>query len=100
MAVFGTGGIFACVVFLAVGYAVGWALGGPGSDTRTVLGLGTAQRNIAAALVVANQSFDDPNVVVMVVVVAIVGLLVLMPLARALGGRASAGVKQPAEELD
>ena len=93
MAVFGTGGIFACVVFLAVGYAVGWALGGPGSDTRTVLGLGTAQRNIAAALVVANQSFDDPNVVVMVVVVAIVGLLVLMPLARALGGRASAGVK-------
>src|SRR4051812_37647821 len=88
MAVFGTGGIFACVVFLAVGYAVGWVLGGPGSDTRVVMGLGTAQRNIAAALVVANQSFDDPNVVVMVVVVAIVGLLTLMPLARALGRRA------------
>src|SRR3954464_9785127 len=87
MAVFGTGGIFACVVFLAVGYAVGWVLGGPGSDTRVVMGLGTAQRNIAAALVVANQSFDDPNVVVMVVVVAILGLLTLMPLARALGRR-------------
>ena len=39
---------------------------------------------------VANQSFDDPNVVVMVVVVAIVGLLTLMPLSRAFGG-ASAG---------
>jgi BASS family bile acid:Na+ symporter len=89
MAVFGTGGIFAGVAFLAVGYAVGWALGGPTADTRQVLALGTSQRNIAAALVVANQSFDDPNVVVMVVVVAIVGLLTLMPLARALGRRAA-----------
>ena len=48
-----------------------------------MLALATAQRNIAAALVVAS-GFDDPNVVVMVVVVAIVGLFVLMPLARAL----------------
>ena len=85
LAVFGTGGIFAGLVFLAAGYVVGWALGGPSHDTRPVLGLGTAQRNIAAALVVANQSFDDPDVVVMVVVVAIVGLLTLMPLSRALG---------------
>jgi bile acid:Na+ symporter, BASS family len=86
-AVFGTGGILAGVLFLAVGFAVGWALGGSTTDTRSVLGLGTAQRNIAAALVVANQSFDDPNVGVMVVVIAIVGLLTLMPLARALGRR-------------
>ena len=35
---------------------------------------------IAAALVVANQSFDDPNVVVIVVVIAIVGQFTLMPL--------------------
>jgi BASS family bile acid:Na+ symporter len=85
LAVFGTGGILAGLAFLATGYFVGWALGGPGRDTRPVLGLGTAQRNIAAALVVANQSFDNQSVVVMVVVVAIVGLLVLMPLSRALG---------------
>ncbi len=85
MAVFGTGGILAGILFLGVGVAAGWALGGSRRDTRSVLGLGTAQRNIAAALVVANQSFEDPNVVVMVVVVAIVGLLTLMPLSRALG---------------
>ena len=70
--------------FLAAGYGIGWVLGGPGADTRPVLGLGTAQRNIAAALVVGSQSFDDPKVVVMVVVVAIVGLLTLMPLSRLL----------------
>jgi len=90
VAVFGTGGILAGVLFLAVGFAVGWSLGGSTRETRSVVGLGTAQRNIAAELVVASQSFDDPNVVVMVVVVAIVGLLMLMPLARALGRRGGA----------
>ena len=82
LAVFGTGGILAGLLLLAAGYGIGWVLGGPAADTRRVLGLGTAQRNIAAALVVSRQSFDNPNVVVMVVVVAIVGLLILMPLSR------------------
>ena len=52
-----------------------------------VVTLGTGQRNIAAALVVASQSFSDPKVVVMVIVVTIVGLIVLMPLSRALASR-------------
>jgi BASS family bile acid:Na+ symporter len=89
LAVFGTGGILAGLLFLAAGYGIGWLLGGPGADTKRVLGLGTSQRNIAAALVVAGQSFDDPNVVVMVVVVAIVGLLLLIPLSRFLAKRAA-----------
>ena len=54
---------------------------------ETVMALGTSQRNIAAALVVASQSFSDPKVVVMVIVVAIVGLIILMPLSRALANR-------------
>ena len=33
------------------------------------------------------QELDDPYVLVMVVVVAVVGLLILMPLARVLGSR-------------
>jgi bile acid:Na+ symporter, BASS family len=85
LAVFGTRGILAALLFLAVGFGVGWVLGGPSPDTRRVLALGTAQRNIAAALVVGGQSFTDPKVVVMIIVVAIVGLLVLMPLSKALG---------------
>ena len=51
LSVFGTRAILAGLLFIALGYALGWALGGPGADTRPVLGLGTAQRNIAAALV-------------------------------------------------
>jgi bile acid:Na+ symporter, BASS family len=89
LAVFGTRGILAGLLFIAVGFGMGWLLGGPGMDTRRVLALGTAQRNIAAALVVGSQSFRDPKVVVMVVVVAIVSLLVLMPLSRLLAKRGS-----------
>ena len=87
LAVFGTHGILAGLLFIAVGFGIGWLLGGPGMDTRRVLALGTAQRNIAAALVVGSQSFSDPKVVVMVVVVAIVSLLVPMPLSRLLAKR-------------
>jgi bile acid:Na+ symporter, BASS family len=81
-AMFGTRGVLASSIFLLVSFGTGWLLGGPGPDTRSVLALGSAQRNIAAALVVGGQNFDDPKVVVMVAVVAIVGLLVLMPLAH------------------
>lgn len=88
--VFGTRGILAGLLFIGLGVGIGWLLGGPQDDTRRVLGLATGQRNIAAALVVASQSFSDPQVVVMVVVVAIVGLIVLMPFSSSLGRRSMA----------
>jgi BASS family bile acid:Na+ symporter len=93
IALFGTRGILASVLFLLAGLGLGWLLGGPGFATKGVLALGTAQRNIAAALLVGGKNFDDPNVVVMIVVVAVVGLLILMPLARILGAR---GAETPA----
>jgi BASS family bile acid:Na+ symporter len=86
---FGTRGILASILFIAVGIGLGWILGGPGEGTRAVLALGTAQRNIAAALVVGGQSFTDPKVVVMIVVVAIVGLLILVPLSRMFASRSN-----------
>ena len=87
ISLFGTRGILASVLFLFGGIAIGWLLGGPGFETKGVLALGTAQRNIAAALLVGEKNFDDPKVLVMVVVVAVVGLLILMPMARFLGSR-------------
>jgi bile acid:Na+ symporter, BASS family len=90
---YGTRGVLASILFIAAGSGIGWVLGGPQSDTRGVMALGTAQRNIAAALVVGGQNFSDPRVIVMVVVVAIVGLLMLMPLAKYL-----AKFSQPASE--
>jgi BASS family bile acid:Na+ symporter len=81
--VFGTRAILAGLLFIFLGLGTGWLLGGSGAGTKRVMALGTGQRNIAAALVVAS-SFNDPKVVVMVIVVAIVGLILLMPLSRAL----------------
>ena len=82
--VFGTRGILAGFLLIALGFGIGWVVGGPDIDTRRALALGTGQRNIAAALVVASESFTDPSVVIMVIVVTIVGLLTLMPLCRVL----------------
>jgi BASS family bile acid:Na+ symporter len=81
---YGSRGVVASVIFLVLGAGTGWLLGGRDRGTKGVMALGTAQRNIAAALVVGGQSFTDPRVVVLVVVVAIVGLLLLLPFARAL----------------
>ena len=87
VAVFGTRAILAGLLFIAVGLAIGWLLGRPGKDTRRVLAQGTALRNVGAALVVGGQSFDDPKVVVMVLVVTIVSLLIVVPLSRLLAKR-------------
>lgn len=87
--VLGTRGILAGILFIAWGVGVGYLLGGPDLDSRRVLALGTAQRNIAAALVVAGQNFSDPKVVVMVTVVALVGLLLLMSFSRFLSTRSA-----------
>lgn len=86
--VIGTGAILAIIIFLIVALIVGYLLGGPESGTRSVLGLGTAQRNLSAALVVAGQNFsDDPNVLVMILVAGLVGLVLLMVIGGELGRR-------------
>ena len=82
--IFGTRAILAGLLLIALGFGMGWMLGGPGIDTRRALALGTGQRNTAAALVVASESFSDPSVVIMVIAVTIVGLLTLIPLCHVL----------------
>jgi BASS family bile acid:Na+ symporter len=59
------------------------------------MGLGTAQRNISAALVVGAQNFS-PDVVTYLMVIAVIGLVVLMPLAGELGKRAAAPAPETA----
>jgi BASS family bile acid:Na+ symporter len=87
ISVIGTGAIIAIIIFIVVSFVLAFFLGGPGSDTKSVLGLGTAQRNLSAALVVGSQNFDDPNVVIMVIVAGVLGLFILMPIAGEIGKR-------------
>ena len=83
----GSWGILAGVVFIVLSLVIGYFLGGSDSGIKSVMGLGTGQRNISAALVVAGQNFSM-DVVTYLMVVAVVGLVVLMPLAGELGKRA------------
>ncbi|MEA3326298.1 MAG: bile acid:sodium symporter [Chloroflexota bacterium] len=84
----GSFGILAAVIFIVISLMIGYLLGGSDSEFKSVMGLGAAQRNISAALVVAGQNFGI-DVVTYLMVVSIVGLVVLMPLAGELGKRQS-----------
>jgi BASS family bile acid:Na+ symporter len=88
--VLGTGAILAALLFIAGAFIIGYLLGMTGRGTREELGLATAQRNIAAATVVATQSFDEPDTLVMVVITSIVTMVILFPVARALRKRVEA----------
>ncbi len=106
----GTGGILAALIFLVGALAIGLLLGGKDPSVRSVMGLGTAQRNLAAAMLVAALNFSkDPNVLVMVMLVAILGLILLMVVGGEMGKRvqgqgdgkqASAANDQPASAPD
>jgi BASS family bile acid:Na+ symporter len=92
VSLFGTGGIAAIVIFLLASLALGLFAGGIDPSTRSVMGLGTAQRNISAAMVVGAQNFSSkPNVLVTVIVAALIGLVVLLPLAAEIGKRNKSG---------
>lgn len=86
--VFGTGAIFAGVVFVVLSLLAGLLLGGHDRGIRHALALATASRNVAAALIIGAQDFKDPKVNVMVTVTAIVSLFILLPTAVAFGRRA------------
>lgn len=92
LSILGTGAILASILFIGGAFLIGRQLGGNRRDSRTVLAFGTAHRNYAAAIVVAEQSFADPLVLVMVVVVSTVSLF-LLPFARVIGKRGSAGAR-------
>ncbi|HSF31988.1 MAG TPA: bile acid:sodium symporter [Candidatus Tectomicrobia bacterium] len=83
----GEGAIAACMLFVALSMAAGYLLGGPDKGTRRVLALGSGQRNIEAALLVASTSVADPKVMVMAVIAALVILIMLLGTAAVFGRR-------------
>ena len=63
---------------------VGYLLGGPGIDTQRVLGVGTAQRNFAAALLIGTSNFDDPNVISVIMVTSLLMMVSVLILGKKL----------------
>jgi predicted Na+-dependent transporter len=86
IALVGSLGILAGIIFILVSLVIGYLLGGSDRGNKSVMGLGTAQRNISAALVVGAQNFN-PDVITYLMVIAIIGLVILMLAAGELGKR-------------
>lgn len=75
-----TRSIVAALLVIGGAFVIGYTLG-MDRRSREVLGLGTSQRNIAAATVVATQAVDGPGTVVMVIVASLAGFAILFPVA-------------------
>jgi len=87
IALIGSRGILAAIVFILLSLGIGLVLGGSDSGIRTVMGVGTGQRNVSAAMVVVGANFGA-EVLTFVIVCALIMLVLLMPLAGELGKRA------------
>ena len=90
LSLIGTGGFLALLLFIAGSLLIGFVIGGRDPKVRNVTALGTAQRNVTAALVVALGNFGDTNTTPFVLVAAILIPLILLPLAKQLGARVPA----------
>jgi predicted Na+-dependent transporter len=87
LATIGSGAIISVLLLILGAFIIGWLLAGKDTAAKPVLALGTAQRNIAAALVVAGNNFSDPDVLLICMVGALLMLIVLMLGAGELGRR-------------
>ncbi len=73
--------VLATLAFPLGALGIGHLLERRGVITGEVLAIGTAQRNVAAALVVATQNFDDRAITLMIIFVEIVTLALLFSFA-------------------
>lgn len=86
-AMLGSFAIATYLLFLIALVLLGYAVGGADPRTRDVFALASGQRNVAAALIVAVGGFKDPAVTVMVLMGAVVGLALMLGMARLLRTR-------------
>ena len=83
----GLNAIVAGTLLVVLSFGCGFVLGGQATDKSSVQAFGTAQRDISAALAVAVENFPDSDVVVMLIVVALLGLCLQVPIAICFGRR-------------
>ena len=87
----GTSGIGAMALLIVGSLVIGLLLGGRDPGVRTAMGLSTATRNGAAALLVASLNFTETDTLPFLLVGFVLMILILLPSAKLLGKRAEAG---------
>lgn len=85
ISIVGTGAIFVGLLFVAAAFGIGYLMGAGKDHLEDVGGLGTAQRNTAAGMIVATQNFSDyPDVLVMITLANTLGIVMLLFIAKRL----------------
>ena len=85
IAIVGTGAILVGLAFVFAAFGIGYLAGAGKDHLEDVGGLGTAQRNTAAGVIIATQNFSDhPNALVMITLANTLGILMLLLIAKRL----------------
>jgi len=82
--IIGTGAFMVGLAFVAAAFGLGYLAGAGKDHLEDVGGLGTAQRNTAAGVIIAVENFKDPNVFVMLTLANMLGIVMLLFIAKAL----------------
>ena len=94
----GSWGLLALALLIVGSVLIGLLLGGRNPAIRSVMSLGTAQRNVSAAILVSAQNFAGTATLPYVLVGGVLLLLILLPIAKQMGARIKAPTtgEQPA----
>jgi len=84
ISIVGTGAILVGLMFVAMAFGTGYMMGAGKDHLQDVGGLATAQRNTAAGVIIAVQNFTDPNVLVMLTLANMLGIVMLLLIAKVL----------------
>ncbi|HEU4934257.1 MAG TPA: bile acid:sodium symporter [Pyrinomonadaceae bacterium] len=82
--IIGTGAFLLGLAFVGAAFGLGYLAGAGKDHLEDIGGLGTAQRNTAAGVIIALENFSNPNVLVMLTLANMLGIVLLLVIAKAL----------------
>jgi bile acid:Na+ symporter, BASS family len=74
--VYGSLGMLAMLTIVLLSMATGWLLGGPATEDRRVLGIGTTLRNIGLCALIATSNLPNPRVAAAVLTYLVIQMIV------------------------
>ncbi len=80
----GQGAFLVGLAFVGAAFGLGYLAGAGKDHLEDIGGLGTAQRNTAAGVIIALENFSNPNVLVMLTLANMLGIVMLLFIAKAL----------------
>jgi len=82
--IIGKGAFLVGLAFVGVAFGLGYLAGFGKDHLEDIGGLGTAQRNTAAGVIIALENFSNPNVLVMLTLANMLGIVMLLLIAKML----------------